>query len=325
MTDEGAALYAEMLGEVEIPVGKDLGKARAGIREPEGWKVDQALVRIREAGLKGKLVLAYSGGADSTVLLDLAAAAKPAMVWVDTQMEYPGSREFVEDQAAVYGLELRTSRAKETPREHWPAAGWPMLGKMSARLWGQTHQDRGFRLNCAECCRTFKIEPARRLCRNLGAQVQLTGQRGTGESVLRRHRAHQDGPLRWNQRDRLWVASPLQGWTDEDVAGYTRARGLREHPWRARGAETIGCVYCGGGGQFENSGYRLLREVWPEAWKRFVVEWGGGEIILAVKYDARLLAVREAVKEAGGLERLARERAWIFDFLRRRPLKGRAM
>jgi 3'-phosphoadenosine 5'-phosphosulfate sulfotransferase (PAPS reductase)/FAD synthetase len=117
----------------------------------------------------------------------------------------------------------------------------------------------------------------------------------------------------------------MAGWTDQDVAGYTRARGLEEHPWRAKGAETIGCVYCGGGGQFENSGYRLLRRTWPEAWERFVVGWRGGEIILAVKYDARLDEIQDAVKAAGGLRQLAGERPWVFDFLRRRPLKGRAM
>lgn len=331
MTDAGARLYAEIQGESEIPIGQDIGKARGPeAPEPENWKVELARERIREACGKGKAVLAYSGGADSTVLLELVAGtaltgARPTIVHAATGMDYPGTGAFIERQAMRYGMGLRIARPAMEPREQWERTGWPMLGKMAARLWSQGHQDRGFRLNCAECCRTFKIGPARRLTKNLGAKVQLTGQRGSGESILRRHRAHLDGALAWNERDRIWVASPLEGWTDQDVAGYTRARALEEHPARARGAETIGCVYCGGGAQFENSGYRLLRRTWPDAWKRFMVEWQGGEIILAVKYDARMGEIREAIEAAGGLARLARERAWVFDFLRRRPLKGRAM
>ncbi len=327
MTPAGERLYAEIQAEEEIQLGASIGKAREGAQGPTAEKIQAALGLIYDAGLKGKLAIAASGGTDSTVLIDLAgqAGAQGTVIHVKTGMDYPGTADFVQAQASRAGLEIRMAGpARELPG-FWQVKGWPMLGKMAARLWTQRHQGRGFQLNCAECCRTFKIGPARRLTKNLGARVQLTGTRGAGESILRRHRQHLDGAMAWNERDRIWVAAPMAGWTDEDVAGYIRARALEEHPWRARGAETIGCVYCGGGAQFENSGYRLLRRTWPEAWHRFVVEWRGGEVILAVKYDVRIGDVLEAVGEAGGLEALARARPWVFDFLRRRPLKGRAM
>ena len=327
MTEAGARLYAEIQAEEEIRTGASIGKAREGAQGPSAEKIQAALELIYEAGLKGRLAIAASGGTDSTVLLDLAgqAGAQGTVIHVKTGMDYPGTAEFVWGQAARVGLSCRMTGPAGDPRAFWEAHGWPMLGKMAARIWTQRHQGRGFTLNCAECCRTFKIGPARRLTKNIGARVQLTGTRGAGESILRRHRQHLDGAMAWNERDRIWVAAPMAGWTDEDVAGYIRARGLEEHPWRARGAETIGCIYCGGGAQFENSGYRLLRGGMPEAWWRFVVGWRGGEIILAVKYDARIDEIREAVTAAGGLERLSQDRPWVFDFLRRRPLKGRAM
>lgn len=311
--------------EVELPA---TGPGKEGAGADPG-KVDQARAGIRAAAEKGRLVLAYSGGADSTVLLDLAATTaltgpRPLMVWCDTGMEYPGSRAFVEGQAGLYGLELRIARAPRGPEEQFREHGWPMLGKMAARIWNQTHQGAGFTLNVSECCRAMKIGPARRLTRNLGAVVQLTGQRGRTDDRLRGLREHLDGALTWQARDRMWIASPLTGWTDEDVRGYARACGLPEHPAKACGAATIGCVYCGGGSQFTNSGYRILRKAWPEAWRRFMVEWRGGEIILALKYGVRLDRIRGAIAELGGLGRLAEERPWVFDFTRRTPLKGYA-
>jgi len=61
---------------------------------------------------------------------------------------------------------------------------------------------------------------------------------------------------------------------------------------------------------------------WAEAWQRFMVEWGGGLIVLALKYKANIEKTKAAVKEAGGLYHLAKTRPWIFDFIRKTPLPG---
>lgn len=270
------------------------------------------------------ICLAFSGGSDSLVLLDLAAKAgiRPTLLWVDTQMEYPESRLFVEQTAERYGLELRTARARITPKEQWQRKGWPMLGKMAARRWMQAHPDRGFALNVSECCRTMKIDPARRLTRNLGCTVQLTGQRGLADDSLRGLRDLKDGALFYQQRDRMWIANPLTGWTDPDIARYIQRNALEEHPARSRGAITVGCVFCGGGSQYTNSGYRILRSTWPEAWHRFMVEWQAGAVILALKYDVHIDKALEAIKQLGGLESLAEHNPWLFDYTRIRPRQG---
>jgi hypothetical protein len=53
-----------------------------------------------------------------------------------------------------------------------------------------------------------------------------------------------------------------------------------------------------------------------------MVEWRGGEIILALKYGTSLDLMRGAIEAAGGLERLAGIRPWIFDFTRKTPIIG---
>ena len=289
-------------------------------------KINQSIEIIgRALGLNRRPCLAFSGGSDSSVLLDLMSKAgfKPYVIWADTQMEYPESRPFIESVVNNYGMEFHIAKSNRTPREQWAATGWPMLGKLSARLWMKKNRGMmGFSINVSECCRGIKIIPARLLTKNLGCNMQITGQRGKEDDNLRAMRNLKDGNVYFQAKDNIWIANPLIGWTDSEIKGYIRKHKLPEHPAKIRGAGTIGCVYCGGGSQYTNSGYRVLRQAWPEAWTRFVVKWKGGLIILALKYKTHLYHITAAVKELGGLERLAKTQPWIFDFTRKTPLRG---
>jgi hypothetical protein len=60
----------------------------------------------------------------------------------------------------------------------------------------------------------------------------------------------------------------------------------------------------------------------PDAWRQFVVDWKAGEIILAIKHDEHLDAIRAIIKQMGGLEYLAETRPHIFDYLRQTPKEG---
>ena len=135
-------------------------------------------------------------------------------------------------------------------------------------------------------------------------------------------RTLKDGQLFYQQRDRIWIVNPLTGWTDAEIQGYIKQHKLEEHPARTRGALTIGCVYCGGGSQYTNSGYRILRKTWPEAWRRLIVEWGAGLVILALKHKRPIDEIREAVNQLGGLQTLAKFQPWLFDFTRKTPQPG---
>lgn len=269
--------------------------------------------------------IAYSGGADSTVLLHLIytrTTARPPAVFADSRMEYPETLPFVRKVCKAHGAELHVAQAPREPLEQWHRAGWPMLGKLAARKWMQHHRGTGFRLDVSSCCRQMKIGPARKAMKELGVDLHFTGQRGQADDALRGLRAVKDGAITYIKADRMHVCNPLSGWTDMMIRRYTEQNALPVHPAKARGAVTIGCLYCGGGAQFTNSGFKILRKVKPEAWRQFIVEWRAGEIILAVKHDEPLARIRTAVKRLGGLEYLAETRPWIFDHLRETPLEG---
>lgn len=318
---------AEAIGnEVELQP-----EARPARPTPQAEPLEPKIASARQAIVAAfqnsrRICLAFSGGSDSLVLLDLVAGPAlhyaPVVVFAETGMEYPETRPFIEKTVARYGLDLRIARPARQPLEQFLQTGWPMLGKVAARLWMQKNRGRGFRINVSECCRAMKIGPARTLARNLGCDVQLTGQRGNADDVMRGYRELQDGPDHLQVRDKIRIINPLTGWTDADIRGYLEAQHLEGHPARSRGATTIGCVFCGGGSQYTNSGFRALRRTWPEAWHRFMVEWQGGTIVLALKYGKTRTEVEEATAQLGGLAALAESRPWVFDFTRRTPIPG---
>lgn len=294
-------------------------------------KTEQAIFDINVAcDHSPKPLLAFSGGSDSLVLLDLLhrgiisgiCKKRPYVIWIDSQMEYKGTREFIKETVERYNLDLRIAKAQHTPQEQWRRTGWPMLGKQAARLWMQKNRGQGFAINVSECCRALKIRPARNLTKNLGCSLQITGQRGQRDDSIRGLRHLKDGKLFYQNRDRIWIANPLTGWTDEEIKAYIKERRLTEHPARAKGARTIGCIYCGGGSQYTNSGFRVLRFVDGAAWKSFIIDNKAGIIILALKYKQNLFNITQAIQEAGGLEHLSLTRPWVFDFTRKTPLKG---
>jgi len=217
---------------------------------------------------------------------------------------------------------LLVARATRSPIQQWELTGWPMLGKMAARVWMKNRKGRGFRLDVSSCCRNMKIKPARNLMKAEGYTVQFTGQRGGEDDALRGLRAMKDGAIYEVKADRITIANPLTGWTDMMIRRYIQQNRLQQHPAKKLGAMTIGCMYCGGGAQFTNSGFKILRKTSPKEWHRLMVEWRAGEIVLAIKYDTSLNTMRLALDRLGGLEALARERPWVFDFLYKTPMQG---
>ena len=275
-----------------------------------------------------KACLAFSGGSDSVLLLDIVykhTAHRPVVIFANSQMEYSETETFCREVCDHYNAKLYVAKATRTPEEQWQKQGWPMMGKIAARTWMQKHRAKnslGFKIDVSSCCRNMKIAPARKLALTLGCDLQLTGVKGSTDDMLRGLRAIKDGATHYVKTDKLTICNPLTGWTDTMGRRYRDKHNLPAHPAKARGAITIGCVCCGGGSQYTNSGFRLLRQSWPEAWWKYIVNIGMGEIILAIKYDQHIDKVKAILAEMGGLEAVAKERPWIFDFTAKKPLAG---
>lgn len=188
-TDELAAVAVEL----------ELMPAGAAIR----WAVDQFGDRV---------VLAASF--QDCVLIDVAAKVAPGVevVFLDTQMHFPETYEYVETVRRLYDLNLRVVTPLVGPDDMW-------------------------RDDPNECCVLRKVEPLARALE--GRDAWITG--------LRRVEAptRADAPIVGIDHGRGIVkVNPLAPWTDADIEGYARDRGLPEHPLRAQGYASIGCAPC---------------------------------------------------------------------------------
>jgi 3'-phosphoadenosine 5'-phosphosulfate sulfotransferase (PAPS reductase)/FAD synthetase len=281
---------------------------------------------IERAFRQYRPALAYSGGGDSSALLDIVCSLghKPPIIFSDSQMEYNSSLEFVQTQAKRYGLPFYVAKAPITPEQCWQKYGYPMLGKIAARTWMQKHPaaETGFKIDVSACCRKMKIAPPREMIKKIGCNAILTGQRGAQDDRLRGMRAHKDGPICYLKQDKITQINPLLGWTDTMIRRYAEQHELPINPAKAAGAMTIGCLFCGGGAQFDNSGFRILRKINPEAWRHMLVDFKFAAVIIAIKYEVTLRDAEVAIEKLGGIEKVMSAMPHVFDFLRLNPLKG---
>lgn len=262
--------------------------------------------------------LTFSGGNDSTILMDLVtryAGLKPPVITVINGMEYPETEEYVKQVCKNYGLELFIARPERHYLEQWQNHGWPYMGKLGARNWtAKNQQIMGFRLDVSSCCQNQKINPGRKMTKQLRCTMQFTGLRGGEDDLLQGIREKKDGAYYYNKAAGVHICNPLTGWTDAMCRRYMQAHNLPQHPARLRGATAIGCIICGGGSNFEDSMIRRTRLADCEIWRHNIVDNQSGYIILALKYKKPLPLIREAVEELGGLDHLADSLPWLFDY-----------
>lgn len=176
-------------------------------------RVERALEVVSQAAAQGRLGVSYSGGKDSTVLLDLVREIKsdaPAAFY-DSGLEYPGTYEMV----AHYGVQ--TIQPQMSLAEMCRYGGY----------WGHQHPtdpDAEF-----DFFSFLVAEPSWRFICEHDLQVIAIGLRGQ-ESKGRLLSARKRGELYWIERRQMWHCCPLAYWRDEEVWAYIASRGLRYNP-----------------------------------------------------------------------------------------------
>jgi phosphoadenosine phosphosulfate reductase len=158
------------------------------------------------------LVLAASF--QDCVLIDLAVQVAPQIevVFLDTQYHFAETLWYVDEIRNRYDLNLRVMQPEVAPDNLW-----------------QRDPD--------ACCALRKVEPLARALE--GKSAWMTGLRRV-EAATRAN-----APIVSYDIGRGMVkVNPLATWTDADVAGYVRDRGLPVHPLADRGYRSIGCWPC---------------------------------------------------------------------------------
>lgn len=232
--------------------------------------------------MKGKVYVSFSGGKDSTVLLDLVRSLYPEVpaVYSDTGLEFPEIREFVKSTPNV-----EIVRPERSFREVIRTEGYPVISKEVARTicdarrgkewalrqlsktkeesrYAQGHyawlMDAPFPIS-SKCCNVLKKKPMHDYQMRTG-RYPIIGTKGV-DSTLRNTMLRKCGEV---QHDRC---TPLGIWTDEDVWAYIRSKDLPYCPIYDMGWSATGCIFCLFGIRYDPDRFLKLKATHPKQWE----------------------------------------------------------
>lgn len=253
----------------------------------QAWPLERK-VRVTQAKIiewyfhyDGNVAISFSGGLDSTVLLDLARRAFPDIraAFVSTGMEYPEIMSFVRSVPNVKWLYPELSFPKVIEQY-----GYPVISKEVAKriyygrkgsLWALQHLSGRMKdgtpsefnkrymkwaylldapfLISEQCCAVSKKRPLHRFVRETGAAMMV----GTlaCESARRQSAYLQTGCNAFQSREPK--SQPLSFWLKRDILLYLKLTGIPYAPIYGdivtdlktgrlitTGAERTGCMYC---------------------------------------------------------------------------------
>jgi len=280
-------------------------------------KIDMTCERIEQwyEHYDGQIYVAFSGGRDSTVLLDIVrnrafipdSKLVPA-VFNDTGIEYPEIREFIKSIDNVvwlkpkltyrqviekYGFAViskvqskNISEYLSTKSEYWKNVKWNGnkwgLGKISEK-W-KFLVNAPFKIS-DKCCKILKKDPAivyekktNRKCM-LGSRVD--------ESQLRKLSYMKTGCNAYDGKRP--ISMPLSFWTDQDILDYIEKYDVKYSSIYDMGYDRTGCMFCMFGVQNEKGQNRFqkMKETHPKIWNYCINNLGLGEILdfIEVPYE----------------------------------------
>ena len=278
--------------------------------------------RIVEWYLKneGKVCVSYSGGKDSSVLLDLVRRAYPEVpaVYVDTRLDFPEVREHVKntDNVIILKPEMNFREvidkygfcypSKEVAR-HIPAArnGVPYAvnlfdGKLkdgTATVFYKKFKrwkwlvDTDLKIS-DKCCYVMKENPLKKFQRETGLKPYI-GILAT-ESRRRKLSWYRHGCNAFNLK--YPSSKPLSFWTEQDILRYIIDYDVKipsvygnilmnkKGKLQCTGEQRTGCVYCPIGSHLDKvNKFQRMKETHPELYKYCMEQLGLDKFLRAVK------------------------------------------
>lgn len=232
---------------------------RDDLKIMQSWSLERKIqvtqTRIMEWYMRwnGQVYVSFSGGKDSTVLLDLARRIYPDIeaVFLDTGLEYPEIREFVKSKENVtwlYPIKWNKHRRiyeRTNFKNVIDDYGYPVVSKEQAQYIREAKHTKseklrdlrlngdrngGFKISkkwlslldapfevSEKCCAAMKKNPARRYEKQTGNKC-IVGTMAS-ESRLRETQWLRNGCNSFNGKPR---SAPLSFWTEQDILIYLK-------------------------------------------------------------------------------------------------------
>ncbi len=274
---------------IDAPANTDSRFFQLTMRQanPLDVKIGMSERRIREwyQHWGGNVYVAFSGGKDSTVLLDLVRNIYPEVpaVFSDTGLEFPEIRDFVKTVENVTWL-----KPKMHFRDVLDKYGYPVISKRIAqaihevrttkseylrklRLTGERRDgtfssiskisnkwqfliDTPFLIS-DKCCKIMKKDPSRDYAKETGREPYV----GTmaSEGFARRTSYLRHGCNAFDLKSPR--SAPLSFWLEEDIWAYLREKDLPYSSIYDKGYDRTGCMFCMFGVQCESEPNRFQR------------------------------------------------------------------
>lgn len=290
-------------------------------------KVQVTQTRIIEWYKKydGQVYISFSGGKDSTVLLDLARRIYPDIkgVFVDTGLEYPEIRSFVKTKDNIEWI-----RPKIPFNQVIEKYGYPIISKEVSRDIGVAKNkpdgktaekfkkdseytkkygdrwclekyayliDAPFKIS-NKCCNIMKKNPLKEYHNETGLRPIIATM--ASESVLRKKDWLEKGCNAFDNKNP--ISKPMSFWTEQDVLTYLKKFDIdycliygdiieQDKKLKTTGLERTGCMFCMYGIQSEKEPNRFqkMKTTHPKQYEYCINKLGLGEVLefINVEYD----------------------------------------
>lgn len=271
------------------------------LRERQAWTLEQKVAHsidvissfcyyCKEQGRTP--FVSFSGGKDSTVLLDIARRfVNPTIkaVFCNTGNEFPENIRFVRQTENVTII-----RPDMTPRQVLEKYGFPLVSKAQARSIYQARTTKSEKLRnyrlygdgkrqvgviarkwrylidepymvSSFCCDILKKRPFHKYQKQTGG-LPIIGTMADESRMRQSQYIRRGGCNAFNDNPDKSASFPLSIWTERDIWDYIRKFGIAYSPiYDEPGIKRTGCMFCGFGAQFpDDCRFRQLYNLHPK-------------------------------------------------------------
>ena len=301
---------------------------------PLSRKIQVTQTRIIEWYIKneGRVYVSFSGGKDSTVLLDLVRRIYPEVpgVFLDTGLEYPEIRDFVKTKENIVWLKPEMNFRKVIETYGYPLASKEISKQISAARRGAKNAILAFdgkdvagneteyrkrykkwkflyesNIPISEKrCEVMKKKPAKKYEKETGRKPIIATM--AEESTLRAQAWLKNGCNAFDGKRP--TSQPMSFWTEQDVLTYLKEYHIPYAPVygeieEINGAlkttlcDRTGCVFCGFGCHLEKEPNRFqrLKITHPKLWEYCMKPWEAGG--LGMKTPLEFIGVKTETEE----------------------------